>query len=130
MAKKKEDPIESNGISEDSCSNDPEKEITGFKSVADLIFESEKIEDTKPKIVSYLNSLIKKSPISSKYTILFLYDPNGDIMPYTADRIYKALPKKEKRNILLIIHSNGGRIEPAYLISKCCKEYGSVKFFV
>ena len=73
--------------------------------------------------------MIKNNPISSKYTILFLYDPNGDIMPYTADRIYNALPKKEKQNILLIIHSNGGRIEPAYLISKCCKEY-SEKFVV
>ena len=129
MAKKKEEKIESNGISEDSCSKDPEKEICGFKNVARLIFESEKIEDTRPKIVSCLNNLIKESPVSSKYTILFLYDPNGDIMPYTADRIYKALPKKEKRNILLIIHSSGGRIEPAYLISKCCKEY-SDKFVV
>ena len=129
MAKKKEEKIESNGISEDSCSKDPEKEISGFKNVASLIYESEKIEDTRPKIVSYLNNLIKKSPVSSKYSILFLYDPNGDIMPYTADRIYNALPKKEKRNILLIIHSSGGRIEPAYLISKCCKEY-SDKFVV
>lgn len=129
MAKEKGKKQESNEITEDSCAKEPEKDLDDFKSVANLIYESEKIQDTKPQIVSFLNSLIKKSPISSQYTILFLYDPSGDIMPYTADRIYNALPKKEKQNILLIIHSTGGRIEPAYLISKCCKEY-SEKFVV
>lgn len=129
MAKKKGKKQESDEVTVDSYAKEPEKNLDDFKSIASLIYESEKIQDTKPKIVSFLNSLINKSSISSKYTILFLYDPNGDIMPYTADRIYNALPKKEKRNILLIIHSTGGRIEPAYLISKCCKEY-SKKFVV
>ena len=123
---KKQEPKE---IADESCVKPPKENLNAFKNIANLIYESDKISDTKPKIVSFLNDLIKKSPVSSEYTILFLYDPDGDIMPYTADRIYRALPKKEKRNILLIIHSTGGRIEPAYLISKCCKEY-SEKFVV
>ena len=120
---------ESDDISENSCEKKPESDFDDFKNVANLIYESEKIQDTKPKILSHLNSLIKKSSISSQYTILFLYDPVGDIMPYTADRIYNALPKKKDQKILLIIHSSGGQIEPGYLISKCCKEY-SEKFVV
>ena len=38
------------------------------------------------------------------------------------DKIYAAIPAENKKPILLIIHSKGGEIEPAYLISKTCKE--------
>ena len=114
---------------DDSCVDEPKTNYDDFKTIIDLIYKAEKMDDVKPNIVGYLNNIIKESPISSKYTILFLYDPLGDIKPYTADRIYNALPKKEDQNILLIIHSSGGQIEPAYLISKCCKEY-SAKFVV
>lgn len=120
---------ESDDVQENECKKDPESDSENFKNIANLIYESEKIHDTKPEIISRLNDIIKKSPIASKYTILFLYDPYGDIMPYTANRIYNALPKNKDQDILLIILSSGGQIEPAYLISKCCKEY-SQKFVV
>lgn len=45
------------------------------------------------------------------------------------DQIYKSLEKDDKKDNLLILFSNGGSVEPAYLISKCCKEY-SKKFIV
>ena len=111
--------------------NNEKKEINldDFKEVANLIYKSENIDDIKPHIVSHLKKILNNSTVSSKYLILFLYDPFNDIMPYTADRIYNALPKETNQNILLIINSPGGRIEPAYLISKCCKEY-SKKFVV
>ncbi|KTC95509.1 Serine dehydrogenase proteinase [Legionella feeleii] len=44
--------------------------------------------------------------------------------------IYWSLPDKKDKNILLIINSDGGRIEPAYLISKICKEKSKDKFIV
>ena len=71
MAKKKVKKMESNEASDDSNAKEPEKKKTGFKSVASLIYESEKIEDTKPEIVSHLNSIIKKSPVSSNYKSYF-----------------------------------------------------------
>jgi len=36
----------------------------------------------------------------------------------------------ENKNIFLMLNSDGGRIEPAYLISKCCKEKKKDKFIV
>lgn len=45
------------------------------------------------------------------------------------DKIYAAIPEKNVKPILLIIHSKGGEVEPAYLISKTCKE-NSPKFVV
>lgn len=45
------------------------------------------------------------------------------------DSIYAAIPENNTKPILLIIHSGGGSIEPAYLISKTCKENSS-KFVV
>jgi hypothetical protein len=45
------------------------------------------------------------------------------------DKIYEAVPTDKSKNILLILHSKGGQIEPAYLISKTCKE-NSAKFNV
>ncbi|MBA7548477.1 hypothetical protein ES705_40937 [subsurface metagenome] len=61
--------------------------------------------------------------------ILFIYSPDESIDESTADSIYRAIPIGEKKNILMIIHSSGGSVEPAYLISNCCKEY-SKKFVI
>jgi len=113
----------------ESCKKDPDQSTDDFKSIASIIYESDNIHDTKQSIISSLDKIIKESPIADKYTLLFLYDPYGDILPYTANRIYNALPKNKEQDILLVIHSSGGQIEPAYLISKCCKEF-SKKFVV
>src|SRR5258708_1953989 len=46
-----------------------------------------------------------------------------------ADKIYKVISKfSDKREIGLIITSGGGQIEPAYLISKLCRESTPGKF--
>ncbi len=74
--------------------------------------------------------------LGGKYKVLFLYEPEGQITEYTADKVYRALQSASKDKdkdkhpeILLVVHSRGGQIEPAYLISKCCREY-SKRFVV
>jgi membrane-bound ClpP family serine protease len=96
----------------------------------DFFYNTKKLEDIEGAIKTHLNKIIEKSQLHEKYEILFIYDPSGPIRDYTADQIYKSLPKDgEKKDILLILYSNGGSGEAAYLISKCCKEY-SKKFNV
>jgi ClpP class serine protease len=57
---------------------------------------------------------------------MFIYDINRSINDYTADQIYNALKASDhNKDVLLIIFSNGGSIEPAYLISKCCRKYSN-----
>ena len=96
-SKKKE---EVNNDTDDSKTVEQDIDLTNFNDIAKLIYDSENINDTKPKIISAINGLIKQSPVSSKYKIIFLYDPVGDIVPYTADRIYSALPKEANQDIL------------------------------
>ncbi len=97
-------------------------DLNNPKNRFDLIYQSKNLDDIKTPITDHLENIINKSRMLEKYKIIFLYDPENQIRDYTADQIYKSLPKKEEnKDILLILHSSGGSIEPAYLISKCCK---------
>ena len=83
----------------------------------------------KELIVLDIKSIIESGLKNLEYDVLFLYDINHSISQFTSDKIYQDINKSKKGPILLIIHSNGGEIEPAYLISKTCNEYSS-KFAV
>jgi len=80
-------------------------------------------------LYKHLYKIVDRHPIAKKYHILFLYDNQSSISEEMADKIYAAMPTDKSKQILLIINNKGGRIEPAYLISKTCKENSS-KFFV
>jgi membrane-bound ClpP family serine protease len=108
-------------------------DLSKTMNLFELIAETEKPGDTKPKIAEHLKSLIAKSPLTDKYRFLFLWDDAGQIDRYTANEIYSALSaeeEKEPKDILLILYSFGGLVEPAYLISKCCREYRKDRFVV
>lgn len=65
------------------------------------------------------------------YNVLLFLDQSNTIGEEHADRIYSAVCEfGQKRDILLIIGSRGGRIEPAYLISKNCKAVSKERFVV
>jgi ClpP class serine protease len=71
--------------------------------------------------------------LSERYAIVALYDSSGVISSFETDRIFAALsklnPQKEK-DILMILLSNGGSIEPAYQLSKLCRQYAADRFVV
>jgi len=67
------------------------------------------------------------------YRIVALCDTVGPISSFTADRIYTALsdpPGGEDQDVLLVLLSRGGAIEPAYQISKLCRARARGKFVV
>jgi membrane-bound ClpP family serine protease len=68
----------------------------------------------------------------SDYAVLFLLDEKDSISNYHADQIYAAASslKTESKNILLIVNSPGGSIEPAYLISKALRRLAKARFVV
>jgi membrane-bound ClpP family serine protease len=103
------------------------------KNLFDLVYRTKNVYETRPTITKHLKTLIDKSPLKDEYSFLFLWDDAGQINRYTANQIYSALSGSKhnnKKNILLILYILGGLIEPAYLISKCCKEYSKEKFVV
>lgn len=70
---------------------------------------------------------------SEQICFLSLFDMRTSIDSWDADRIFKALKEENtdrKKNVLLFLVSHGGRIEPAYQITKICKKYSLSNFQV
>jgi hypothetical protein len=100
-----------------------------FIDLVQIIRNAKDINDLKPMLYKHILTIAQRNNIGYKYHLLFLYEPNSSIEQGMVDRIYNAIPDDNKKPILLLIHNHGGRIEPAYLISKTCKEL-SPKFVV
>jgi hypothetical protein len=69
----------------------------------------------------------------SNYCLLSLYEPLDSIDSWDSNRIYSALEAENRnhdKDVLLMTASPGGRIEPAYQISKICKTFAKGKFVV
>lgn len=67
------------------------------------------------------------------YRVVALFDAEGTISPFFADRLYTALREDsdtEKPDVLLLLLSRGGSVEPAYQISKLCRAHAAGKFVV
>lgn len=87
-------------------------------------------EAIKTHVSNHLQKLIDASGIK-EYEVFFLYDDDDSISTFHSNRIYQAAKDLDKKNnILMIIQSGGGNIEPAYLISKTCKRLSKSKFNV
>lgn len=88
-------------------------------------------EAFKKALAKDLQDIIAKKKELNQYEVLFLYD-DDPITAYHSDRLYSAASKLngKRKKILLIVHSPGGRIEPAYLISKTLKRIAGEKFVV
>lgn len=115
--------------SEEQTEETKEPDLDKFGDLVKLIADSKDINDAKPSFYKHLLKILERNKISKDYHVLFLYEPIKSIDQGMADKIYNAIPDDNNKPILLIIHNNGGRIEPAYLISKTCKEL-SPKFVV
>lgn len=80
------------------------------------------------RVSKILNLAMSNYETCEKYNWLIIHDPLT-MMRGDTDKIYKAIGAfKNKREIAVIITSGGGEIEPAYLISKLCRESTTGKF--
>jgi hypothetical protein len=71
---------------------------------------------------------MSRHAVASKYNWLIIHDPLS-MARADADKIYKAITNfTERKELGLIITSGGGEIEPAYLISKLCRESTTGRF--
>jgi len=106
-----------------------ELDLDKFGNLISIIADAKDVNALRPIFYKHLLKTLERNEVSKKYHILLIYEPNKSIDQGMADKIYNAIPENNDKPILLIIHNNGGRIEPAYLISKSCKELSS-KFVV
>src|SRR5438270_12554062 len=74
--------------------------------------------DIKKRLREEMQRIVEECSISTDdYCLISLYDTHERITSWDADRVYSALQKENpdhKKNVLLFVVSQGGRIEPAY----------------
>ena len=91
-------------------------------------------KDIKQRFSSECKEILSRyDRLLSQYCILALLDQGSSIGGYELDRIFSALNrlnKNREKDILLLLLSTGGSIEPAYQISKLCKLNSKNKFVV
>lgn len=102
-------------------------------SLTDLI-DLVKTQNTnliKDLISSYISNLFEKQENLKDYELIILHDKYESINTLHSNNIYKTISTIEhKKDILMFLLSDGGKIEPAYLISKACKRLCKEKFVV
>ncbi len=91
-------------------------------------------KDVKQRFSKECNEILSKyENISAEYCVLALLDHESSIGTYDLDKTFGALNRLNKnkgKDVLLLLLSLGGNIEPAYQISKLCKSYSKSKFVV
>lgn len=104
-----------------------EEDLSDFRQLFKLV-RSGKEEDLKAAVARHLRKLVAAHGMHN-YLILYLFDSERSIGNTHANDLYEAAAEgKKQKDILLVIQSSGGRIEPAYLASKTCKRLAKDKF--
>ena len=98
-------------------------DLSDLKQVVSLVRNCQRVEDIASTVKDHIRKLVLANELD-RYHVLMLYDPHGRIDDGTANRLYNAMPSG-KSELLLVLESPGGSVEPAYLLSKCCKEYST-----
>lgn len=123
----KDDEMELGG---QSMEEEKTYDLHKWSDVISLFRDELNDDQIKSHVAKHIQCLISESKLD-KYRVVFLFDDWHSISPYHSNQIYKAVSDLGKKSdILLVLQSGGGKIEPAYLISKTCKRLCNNKFIV
>jgi ClpP class serine protease len=104
-----------------------DKESWGF------LISKKSEQPIKERFAKEATAILESHGLLKAYCCLALFEPADSINAYDLDQIYDGLqaanPDKD-RDVLLMLLSHGGAIEPAYQISKLCKAFAKNKFVV
>jgi len=95
------------------------------KTIFDVIYEAADVNVPKQRIAEEIRGIIKRSSLANIYDFIFLYDDSSQISRFTSNKIYSAVTDDShdsRKPLFLLLHTGGGKVEPAYLISKCCRK--------
>lgn len=95
------------------------------------ILDSEDDHKIREGFTKKILNIFKKYKSLDKYEVIIIYDEKNEIDKHHSNTIYECLQSLNgEKDILLILCSLGGKIEPAYFISKVCKRVKKEKFVV
>ncbi len=130
MTETNKEKKQTDGAIEEQQSSAKDSDLSTLPGLVSLFRKDAKDEDLKAGIAKHISLLAEKNGLTG-YKVLLLYDDLNDISSWHSNRIYDgATSGSQDTDILLILYSGGGRIEPAYLISKTCKRLAKNKFVV
>ncbi|PTV49152.1 hypothetical protein DBL04_18185, partial [Acinetobacter seifertii] len=128
--KQRTSPKKEDHIDHESSSDEIKYNLDNFDDLISLA----KTKDEnliKNNFSQYIISKFNEYTDLSHYELVFLYDKYDSINTFHSNSIYKAITSKDiDKDILMFLLSDGGKIEPAYLISKACKRLSKSKFVV
>lgn len=102
--------------------------ITG--ELISLIRDESDENEIKKHLAAHINKLIDRHDLSS-YRVVLLYDTHYSISQFHSNKIYESVSELDRKSdILMVLVSDGGKIEPAYLVSKTCKRLSKSRFVV
>lgn len=105
-------------------------DLSNTSELISLVKDETEESEVQKHLAAHIYRLIEKHKLSS-YRVVLLYDDIYSISGFHSDRVYKAVSDLAKKSdILMVLVSDGGKIEPAYLISKTCKRLTKNKFVV
>lgn len=105
-------------------------DLHNTQDLIELFKEKNNEELIKKEVSIHIKNLVNKHELND-YKVIFLFYDRFSISQYHSNQIYEAISEnKNEKDILLILLSDGGKIEPAYLISKACKRLKKNRFFV
>lgn len=118
-------------ITANTSTTPKEYDLSKVNELWDLISKNkEDIDHIKHVIALHLINLQKKFKVE-QYELIIIFDEKSSISTFHSDQIYDAVSDLNKeKDILMFLLSDGGTIEPAYLISKTCKRLCKEKFVV
>ncbi len=132
MNAKKQKRVTTMAVSDRSELQSPGSEVANWPA----LISSANFQEIRARFLVELGAIALPHTTTLRNTCcLALMAPSGEdsISEFYADRIFQALqelnPTRDK-NILLILVTRGGSIEPAFQISKLCKLYAKEKFTV
>jgi len=110
----------------------PEKtyDLSNAGELLSFIKDESDEAEVKKHLAAHIKNLVEKYKLSS-YRVVLLFDNHYSIGQFHSNKIYEAVSDLGKKSdILMVLVSDGGKIEPAYLISKTCKRLSKNKFVV
>lgn len=108
-----------------------EKKVRNAKYIDEIINRSMSNSEIEKILTTEVRAMIAERSVLNDFEVIFLYGYQ-EISRNHASAIYQTLSEKKiDKNILLILRSSGGEVEPAYIISKMCNRLkGDKKFFI
>jgi len=106
------------------------RKVTKNFTITMLIKEGVEGKNLSELIEHEVRAIIDSHSALEEYEVVFLYDHTLINRTHASAVYQRLLDCDSDKNVLLVLKSPGGQVEPAYLISKLCRRKSKNKFLV